>query len=124
MQSTASRLVVTASVLALALVIGGCDETYDLYITSPADGQHFTGAAPFDIHLSVEAWAGAILGQAWTAGTVYVNGSPVTTWEEKKPSSHPFFLEFTIPIGSGANEIRVASDNGEAEDSITVHLDP
>lgn len=124
MRSIASRLAVGASLVALVFVVCGCDETYDLYITSPSDGWHFSGTAPYDVNVRFDAWAGAILGQAWTAGTVYVNGAPVATWEEKKQSSHPFMLEATVQIQSGANVIRIASDNGEAEDAITVYLDP
>ncbi len=110
--------------VALALIVAtGCDETYELDITFPTDGMHFTGAEPYSINLNMWAWAGAILGQSYTAGTVYVNDDPVVDWEEQKPSSHPFELELSVPLQGGQNVIRAASDNGQAEDSVTVWLD-
>lgn len=100
-----------------------CDLTFEIHILSPGEGEHFTDPSPKNINVLLEVWAGNSFNQQRTSGTLSVNGVQVRTWDEHKPSSHPFRLDFSVPIKSGENIIRAASKNGKAQDTRTVYLD-
>lgn len=101
-----------------------CDLTNEIQILSPSESEHFSGSSPKTIKVVLEIYAGSSFNQQRTSGALSVNGVQQDTWNEHKPSSHPFQLEFNVPISSGANTILAASDNGNAQDSRTVYLDP
>lgn len=101
-----------------------CDLTNEIQILSPSEGEHFSGSSPKTIKVVLEIYAGNSFNQQRTSGALSVNGVQQDTWNEHKPSSHPFQLDFYAPISSGANTILAASDNGNVQDSRTVYLDP
>ena len=100
-----------------------CDLTYELNILFPGEGVHFTGPSPKKIDVRLEVWAGSSFNQQRTSGTLSINGVQVRTWNERKSTSHPFRLDFTVSIKSGENVILVASNNGKVQETRTVYLD-
>ncbi len=100
-----------------------CDLTNEINILVPTEGEHFTDPSPKNIDVLLEVWAGNSFNQQRTSGTISVNEIQVRSWNESKPSSHPFRLDFTVPITLGENVISVESNNGKVKKTRRVYLD-